>query len=180
MACGDKYKALFAVVNWNDAGPFSKPRSWDDPWTGSPGPIDYRNWRNNAIRATDLMWEALEQLGQIETDLGKGFPKYNDLNDGAVAIFNRRNDLPFAIALDLSEPAQEALQIVKDAACHLELINDAIEGYGGKPATKPGPMPKPKGGGGGSWLDALVPWLAVAVIGVGVYYADKSDDDEGG
>lgn len=186
MACGDKYKTLFTVKNWGDAGPWSKPRTWDDPWSASPGPIDFRNWRNAANRATDVMWDALEQLGQIETDLGKGWPKWNELNNAAALIYNRRNDLPHLISLDLEGPSREAVQIVKDAACALEEINDAIEGYGSKPITRPGPKDKGAGGGGGggggSWWDALIPYAVVLGIGAGAWYLDRNsgDEDEGG
>lgn len=181
MACGDRYKHTFVVKNWNDAGPWSKPRTWEDPWSASPGPMDYRNWKHAAERATDAMWDALEQLGQIETDLGRGWPKYNELNDAAVKIFNRRNTLPTILAFDFTGPSEEAVQIVKDASCELEAVDEAIAGYGRKTITQPADRPKgEKGGGGfgiGGLLDGVVPYLVVAGIAVGAYYLDKNSAD---
>lgn len=177
MTCGDKYKTRFTATNWNNAGPWTKPRTWDDPWFGHPGPLDYRAWKLVAQQATDAMWDALEHLGQVEKDLGHGFPKWNELNDAAVIVYNRRNELPTFFAVDLEEPAQDAVAIVRDAACQLELINDAIAGYGRKPITAPGDKTKPEP----SWMDTAMTWGVVAAMAVGVWYLERnSDSSEGG
>lgn len=176
MACGDRYRlepAFMAATSPSE--PWSKGRSWDDPWSLSPGPIDYALWKSAAERATDRMYAAIEQLGAIEKELGRGYAKWNELQPAAAEIFNRRNELPNALfTVDMPRWAPDAVQIVRDAACELEKIDDAIAAYGRKPSTATG------GGGSkpGGFLDSAMPYAIVALIIGGAYYLDSKSADE--
>lgn len=154
--------------------PWSKGRSWDDPWSLSPGPIDYSLWRSAAERATDRMWQGIEQLGQIERDLDRGYAKWNELQPGAAQIYNERLELPNGLFVtDMALWAPKAVQVVRDAACQLERIDDAIAAYGRKPSTATGGTGRTPGG----FLDAAMPYAIVAVIIGGAYYLDRNSGD---
>lgn len=154
--------------------PWSKGRSWDDPWTLSPGPIDYALWKAAAERATERMYQAVEQLGQIEKDLDRGYPKWNELQPAAAQTYNARLELPNPLfTTDMSRWAPAAVQIVRDAACNLEQIDDAIIAYGRKPPTATGGATKTPGG----FLDAAIPYLVVGGIIAGAYYLDRNTTD---
>jgi hypothetical protein len=167
-ACGDRYREVFKT---------GTGRTWDDPWLGYAGITDWFAWRKISENATDKMWQALERLGEVEGELGRGYPKYNEYNGQSVAIYNARNALPHALVGEPQIYAPQAVQITRDAACMLEQVEDALAGYGKKPTTVPGSGAPP------SFLDKSMPYVVVAALVAGAWYLDKSDtssEEEGG
>lgn len=164
-ACGEIYWGLLRT----DSG-----HTPDDPWFLLPGPIDYTEWKAVAERITDRVWEALEKLGKIEGELGRGFPKYNEHNDAAADVYNRRNSLPHPLFAAPAEQASRALELAKDAACVLEQIDAEIVAYGRKPTHGLG-TPKPTTAGA---LQTVGTVLVLASLGAALYFLARRDPED--
>lgn len=168
--CGERYWSLLRT----DGG--HTPEKPYGTWPfDDPGPIVYSEWRTLAQQLTDRVWTALERLGQIEEELGKGFPEYNRLNDEAARVYNERNKLEHPLlAFSPADWAPRAVQVSKDAVCVLEKIDEAIASYGKLPTTAtPRGSAAPKLPGESTFIER---WAPVAVIGAVVglaWYGDK-------
>ncbi len=164
-ACGERYRYLLKT------GSGLTP---DSPYTKVlgeevPNPYNYHEWKEAAELMWSRAWDALQRLGEIETKLGKGWPKWNEVQPTYERTREAFDKLPNVMLVAPITGVPLAIKVAEDFACVLDMADTAIEGYGHK-ATSGGAT---KGGGGGSWVDLLLPVALIGGIGYGVYYLEK-------
>lgn len=151
--------------------------TYDAPWWDvlggrldiPAGPIDYTDWKAVATRVSDMLWERIERIGEVETKAGKGFPLWNALQPQAARLYNEIHALPHWLLASPGDDAPRARQYAYDAACLLEQSDDALSELGVRV-----PRPLETAGSGGGWLG---PAILLAVVGVGIYYAERGNAD---
>lgn len=160
--CGERYASLIkAGDSLTVDSPFTKILGEQ-----VPNAYDYVQWQNTAERMWTRAHDALTKLGEIETSIGKGYPRWNEIVPDYERARVAFKELPNVMFTAPVSGVPLAIKVAQDFACVLDLADSAISGYGFKP--------KGVGAGGDEdkwgWLWGLG---AVAVVGGLVYMAEK-------
>jgi hypothetical protein len=144
--CGERYAGRLKT----DAGfTIDKPYGW----SGLPSIAANWQWKKLAETLYGEAWDALEALGRVETKLGRGYPRYNEI----APEYNAAREATVALpAFSVADATPEAIAAAKQWTCVLDMIATAMEGYGEKTRTDKG------GDGDGGWI-----WGVAAVVVVG-------------
>lgn len=165
MACGDKYTHLLKA---------SGGRTTDEPFSSWCNEADAEAWFAQATYVHKLQVQAWNALMKLENDRD-AWPKTDAIKPAAEAYDSTFQSLPEPSAwmafgaAGCAEAIGEMIANLRQGACILEQLNDAIEGYGST-GIDPGASGGTGGGGGWAW------WVVGGVVAAGVvgglaYYA---------
>lgn len=160
MACGDRFRSLVVT---------SDGYTLDNPF-GKVGiyPYDYYQWKDLARKFVEMADEHFAALGAYETTLGN-YPRWNEILPVKNGMSTDYLDLPSIVLTGWTGEAaiSAAQEVIAQAACVMELSDDALIAYGQKAPVIPGLIPKPRE----PRDDTAMPWWIWALIGGGTTLA---------
>lgn len=128
MACGDRYAHLLVTATGlSPANPYDRLAT----------SADFNEWEERARELSIVVRSFFDALRPVETDTAQ----WNALVERQNAMVAAYEALP-TVLWDTGASIAQAIDVCRQAACLLELIEDRLATYGAKPPPTPG-APEP-------------------------------------